>query len=567
VDNKKLHKCDHCSYETAKQGNLDRHINSIHMKTPTQKRPRIAGGGRKCKEPIEWSESTKKVYAWKERNEFNCRMERLGLMESIERQMLKDLERNKTMTEVTESVVINMISDFDLPDRKMLKILKRLRKMFGNSAFTPNIREALITRKLKVAKHFKKEKITFEDGKGGEYTRWAVYTEDLEVLLDFLCEERGVEANVAKLAIGMDSGQKRMLVTLSLMTPEPVDVDETKPKKLFKDSSNNRVIILAIVDDIPETYMNMKQLLEKLRIQDWWHHYQIVTDLKLNNIILGLTNCASKYGCPYCKGCKGFDGCWQKGDPRTLENIVEDNDMWKHSSGDQRDLKDFFNAKYNPLLVVPHSRLLSNILSTPTTLEMLPIPALHCGKLGPVNKILKSLGDYIDLEPFYKQLSLVKTDQQKKEFQGPECDKILRNTDELREYLVCHNGMHLLLFVHALDNIKEVYTIMHATTVPSNHREVIKKLENTWRMLMSTFFITMPLKIHILIHHLSEYFETTGSTLRLVTDQVVESAHHKVLMFFKTHPNYNIKDKDTEECGEALLRAVIHFNSNNLGSK
>ena len=84
---------------------------------------------------------------------------------------------------------------------------------------------------------------------------------------------------------------------------------------------------------------------------------------------------------------------------------------------------------------------------------------------------------------------------------------------------------------------------------------------------MQTFKITMPVKVHIIIHHLSDYFIETNETLRNSTDQVVEAAHHKVKKFFDTHPNYNHLDKSTEEYGVAILSDVKHFNSNNLGTK
>ena len=42
--------------------------------------------------------------------------------------------------------------------------------------------------------------------------------------------------------------------------------------------------------------------------------------------------------------------------------------------------------------------------------------------------------------------------------------------------------------------------------------------------------------------------------------------HAKVRKFFENHPNYNFKDKSGERYGKALLAAIIHFNSNNLGS-
>ena len=77
----------------------------------------------------------------------------------------------------------------------------------------------------------------------------------------------------------------------------------------------------------------------------------------------------------------------------------------------------------------------------------------------------------------------------------------------------------------------------------------------------------MPVKVHLIIHHLSDYFEATEKTLLKSTDQVVESCHHKVDKFFLTHPNYNHLDKSTDGYGQTALRGVVHLNSNNLGEK
>ena len=81
---------------------------------------------------------------------------------------------------------------------------------------------------------------------------------------------------------------------------------------------------------------------------------------------------------------------------------------------------------------------------------------------------------------------------------------------------------------------------------------------------MKTFGINMPLKVHIICEHLSDFFDLYGKTLRKVSDQVVESAHHKVKTFFQSHPNYNHKEKESVESGEATLSGIIHFNTLNI---
>ena len=102
----------------------------------------------------------------------------------------------------------------------MMGILKKLKEIFGKECFTPGIREALIERKKLVTKYFKREQTTFECSDGEVLDRNFIFTEDLDTLLDFICLERGVEKNTSEIAVGMDSGQKRLIVTLTVNAQE-----------------------------------------------------------------------------------------------------------------------------------------------------------------------------------------------------------------------------------------------------------------------------------------------------------------------------------------------------------
>ena len=135
--------------------------------------------------------------------------------------------------------------------------------------------------------------------------------------------------------------------------------------------------------------------------------------------------------------------------------------------------------------------------------------------------------------------------------------KILRKLSELRNFL----PQHLHCFVDILDSVNEVYTISLETVVNKQHKVITSMFEQRWLVAMANFGISMPLKVHIICHHLSDYFQLTGQTLRRVNDQVVEASHHKVKQFFENRPNYNHKNKETEASGEATLRGIIHFNA------
>ena len=132
--------------------------------------------------------------------------------------------------------------------------------------------------------------------------------------------------------------------------------------------------------------------------------------------------------------------------------------------------------------------------------------------------------------------------------------------DDLRSFL----PIELHPFIDTLEDIRVIYRISHAKSVDKNHKIITIGFKQKWISLMITFGISMPLKVHIICEHLSDYFEMTGKTFRKVSDQVVESSHHKVKSFFESHPNYNHKEKESKESGEATLAGVAHFNSINI---
>ena len=159
------------------------------------------------------------------------------------------LQTDPKVSKVTEKEIINMIADFDLSDIKMLRILRRLKKLFGRKAFTPGIREALIARKKDLIKYFKEEETTFYNSAGVELKRRFLYTEELEMLLEYILQERDIEEEDIKwVNVELDSGQKRMLVVLQIGDGISNSV---------KDTSTKRAIIIAFVDDIPENYCNL----------------------------------------------------------------------------------------------------------------------------------------------------------------------------------------------------------------------------------------------------------------------------------------------------------------------
>ena len=120
---------------------------------------------------------TKRLYAKKSKTQFEELMKDCGLSENIEKLLKKDSEQKEpALSQMTEKEVINMIADFDLSDKKMMAILRRLKSLFGKKAFTPGIAEALIERKKQLTKYFKEEETMFVNSQGEEVKRRFVFT-------------------------------------------------------------------------------------------------------------------------------------------------------------------------------------------------------------------------------------------------------------------------------------------------------------------------------------------------------------------------------------------------------
>ena len=89
--------------------------------------------GRKRKLPSQWSDGTKKEYAKKLKRNFTQQVKDLELEDEINDMFKKKIGREKP-SQVTQRHVIAMISDFEVSDRKMMKILRKMREIFGKNA-------------------------------------------------------------------------------------------------------------------------------------------------------------------------------------------------------------------------------------------------------------------------------------------------------------------------------------------------------------------------------------------------------------------------------------------------
>jgi hypothetical protein len=81
--------------------------------------------------------------------------------------------------------------------------------------------------------------------------------------------------------LGMDGGQRMFIVNLTIHDYERTD----KKNYSFKEKSHHKILIPALVTEIPEKYHNIEVILKALQFDELRQKYKIVADLKLYNVL------------------------------------------------------------------------------------------------------------------------------------------------------------------------------------------------------------------------------------------------------------------------------------------
>ena len=291
------------------------------------------------------------------------------------------------MDPLSEDDIIDIIKDNSMSDRLMLCILRKLRKKWGRSIITPNIRECLRKRKLLVDDFFTLVTLDettehhFEDKDGNVISRQFTYCNDIEGLLTFKemleIEKHGTEIlEDVDQVIGLDGGVKK-LIMCHTWSPKVAG-------KLRRKLSQKNTIILASVAEVPETDHNLRVIFTLTQINNI--SYLLSADLKLVLMGLGLGSNASTFSCGLAECRKESKrGKWIKGEYRTISSICEHQRKWlTETGGNRKKLNQYKNCENEPV-VRPQFDENSPLF------HWLPIPKLHAILLGPTNHLVKEL--------------------------------------------------------------------------------------------------------------------------------------------------------------------------------
>ena len=210
---------------------------------------------------------------------------------------------------------------------------------------------------------------------------------NLPGLVDVVLEKRQREKDSVLIKLSVDGGGGFLKICLSIFNIDnPTPIASSGLSRKFLESGVKKIFIIGLVPNVPENYVNVKQLWNNSGVKNL-SKYTIATDLKLCNILLGMMSSSSCHPCPWCDIKKEF--LHQKGNPRTLSSLM--NLFWDFfkSKKDKSQAKKYGNVIHLPIFS-------EDIDDETFVISFIPTSELHL-LIGPINKM------YLALESIWEE--------------------------------------------------------------------------------------------------------------------------------------------------------------------
>lgn len=306
-----------------------------------------------------------------------------------------------------------------------------------------------------------------------------------------------------------------------------------------------KIILIAIINDVPETRKNIRDLLNLVELHDptvYGCSAWFVGDLKIKNNAAGIQEHGCTCPCPYCT--------WRRNDDdpkimvRTFGSIRNDHKKWLTAGAKKLDLKKFNNCVDLPVF--------KDVEDLARIIEFLPPSELHLliGIVSHFHEILVKVDE--DAVKKWLNAAHVTIDGNVSGFKGNSSRKLLTHLDVLREALI--GDAHY--YVDVLGAFNNVVESSFGVERKHDYSETIQH----FKYLLNLHNISKTPKIHEVVEHVQEFLEENDYGLGYYSEQAFESIHTVWQTFFA---NY-CSNPGNSNYLSALHRAVINFNAENI---
>ena len=290
----------------------------------------------------------------------------------------------------------------------------------------------------------------------------------------------------------------------------------------FLYTSVKKAIILGIFPDLPESYHNLKYLLDLLKLPSV--DFTFSQDIKVMLQIVGKQCAASKHPCPFCPS---STPALIKEKEYTLGELLEWNQKYVEAGSILKSAKEFSNCVQKPLITGNSGDCL---------IDKLNIPELHI-ILGVVDKILSEIEKklfpskefgFTVLTKFLESINLRRVSYHgQHKLEGNHCSKLLKNSEKLSEFLkaeVEEEKKPLLdMFMNTLNSFNQVVKACFGKDLEVDYVSKISDFSSQYRSLG----ISTTVKVHILEAHVETFLRSKGNIHGLGhwTEQALEAVH------------------------------------------
>ena len=168
-------------------------------------------------------------------------------------------------------------------------------------------------------------------------------------LIELVVRERSLDPDTAVFSVVPDGGGGTFKVMVFVFDgncdPEiPFKTNEVLGKL---NTGVDRLLPLAVVENCPERHHNLHKILSHLKLQDV-NNLFIVGDLKIYNVMLGISSHGGKYACAFCLGTSTLDS----GIDRTFGHLEDHYSSYRKAGVNKKRLQNFYITINECLIVV-----------------------------------------------------------------------------------------------------------------------------------------------------------------------------------------------------------------------
>ena len=373
-----------------------------------------------------------------------------------------------------------------------------------------------------------------------------VFCNDIALLIQNICSKRDfTDAEDITLKLGLDGGGGFFKVCLTIS-----DSSKETTKHSFLDTSVKRIIILALVPDIKETYGNVCQILNLLQIQSLELKYTYAMDLKLCNIVAGIQSHGCSFPCVYCV-CPKIEfssknaGCHHL---RTLGSIKAEANRYQ-GCGDAKICESTTNP---PLISGDDGEML---------ISLIPPPELHLllrtfNKIyGHMEKLTPTCNEICSL--WIKAVGISRPKMHSGDFNGNMCRSLLLKIDILRNICETKSCFELMPYCELLKDLNNIRVSCFGNHLHSSFEKHIKDFEQHYISLD----ISVTTAVHIVTKHIIQFCKLKKCSLGPFSEQASESVHSDFLAMYNSSGKVGSSNLNY---GRSLLNAVIRYNGRHI---